>query len=561
MKKIYSFLLLLFAFWQSANAQVVITEIMYNPPEAGTDTLEYLEIHNPGSSAVNLDGWKFSKGITYTFVGTSLPAGGYLVLAGKVSAVQSVLGIQNAIQWDMNQAFSNSGEALTLVDGSGALIDSVKYTNMAPWPDGNASGKSLTLCNPALDNTDPANWTAASSPMGVVVNGKDVFGNPGAGCATGTVLADDQVNIASGKPVVIDMLANDLIPGTTFVVSISQNPAHGTATLANNKITYQSTANYCGNDLIKYKVVNGAQTYEASIAVKVYCYPLYTIPQVHGEDATGKADSAAVFCELQGVVYGGNLVLDGLRFGLIDANNNGILINNDIATNFGYTVTEGDRVRCFGQIQQIAGVTRMELDTLIKVNSNNILVAALSIDSLDENTESRLVRSNKLLTLVDPQAWTTGVGPSGFTVKATDGAIVWDIRIDNDVDLWSMLPPTNPFYITGIGSQFDNTIPYLQQYQIFPRRASDIQEFVGTNDAQLGEKIALSPNPVFDVLNINSEVELEKITVISPSGQLVSAIEKPGFSQKLDVEKWTSGVYFIRFQQAGKSWTTRILKL
>jgi len=30
------------------NAQVVINEIMYNPPESGNDSLEYVEIYNPG---------------------------------------------------------------------------------------------------------------------------------------------------------------------------------------------------------------------------------------------------------------------------------------------------------------------------------------------------------------------------------------------------------------------------------------------------------------------------------------------------------------------------------
>ena len=382
MKKTSVFLFFALALWLPAHAQVVITEIMYNPPESGTDTLEYLEIHNHGASAVNLDGWKFTAGIKYTFAGTSLPANGYLVLAVKASAVQSVLGIQNAIQWDQGEALKNSGETLLLVDPSGNFVDSVKFSNAAPWPtDANGNGHSLTLCDPTLDNNDPANWTAATSPMGFVVNGKDVYGNPNAGCATGTLLADDQVSVPSGKSVVVDMLSNDLIPGSTFAVSISQNPAHGTASLVNNKITYKSTAGYCGSDLIKYKVVNGGQNYEASIKINVYCYPLYTIPQVHGEDAVGKADSANVYCELQGIVYGGNLVGQGLRFGLIDANNWGILINNDTSSNFGYTVKEGDKVRCFGQIQQVAGVTRMELDTIIKVGSNFILVAPLGVEA------------------------------------------------------------------------------------------------------------------------------------------------------------------------------------
>lgn len=562
MKKLYS-LLLVACFLTAANAQIVITEIMYNPPEAGTDSLEYIEIHNPTTSAVNMDGFNFSKGITYYFNGFTLPAGGYQVLAVRASAMKNVLGIQNAIQWDMGQALSNGGEALVLKTLNGSIVDSVQYSNIAPWPtEPWGNGPSLVLCDPSKDNSDPANWSAATTALGAVVNGKELYGSPGSGCVSGLFLADDNVAIASGKTVQIPVLANDQIPGSTFAVTISSAPSHGTATLANNIITYKSTNGYCGNDVMKYKVIDGASTAEANVNIKVYCFPLYTIPQVHGEDAiTGVADSANIYCELQGIVYGGNLVGQGLRFSLIDAANNGILIQNDTASNFGYTITEGDRVRCFGQIQQLRGVTMMELDTLVKISANNPLVSPLAIDVLVEETESRLVKSSNLLTLVNSAQWTTGMGPSGFTVDATDGTTNWQIRIDNDVDLWNMPPPTNPFYLIGIGSQFDNTQPFNTGYQIFPRRASDIQEFVGVNDPSIGQSIRLMPNPVSENLTIEMEVPIEKMSIHSTTGQLVFEKENPVSSTSLDVKNLKAGVWFITFQKEGNTWTTRFVKI
>jgi hypothetical protein len=77
----------------SANAQVVINEISYNPPEAGNDSLEYIEIYNVGESIVNLDGWHFTKGIVDTFPNVVLGAGEYFVTAISENAMASVFGV------------------------------------------------------------------------------------------------------------------------------------------------------------------------------------------------------------------------------------------------------------------------------------------------------------------------------------------------------------------------------------------------------------------------------------------------------------------------------------
>ena len=45
---------------------VIINEIMYQP--ASENLLEsYVELYNSGTNAVNLSGWRFTKGISYAF--------------------------------------------------------------------------------------------------------------------------------------------------------------------------------------------------------------------------------------------------------------------------------------------------------------------------------------------------------------------------------------------------------------------------------------------------------------------------------------------------------------
>src|SRR4030095_6035570 len=75
----------------NTRAQVVISEIMYHPLEEpafnanGSPVLElyeevheFVEIHNPGPSALDLTGWKLSGGISFSFPpGSDIQPGEY----------------------------------------------------------------------------------------------------------------------------------------------------------------------------------------------------------------------------------------------------------------------------------------------------------------------------------------------------------------------------------------------------------------------------------------------------------------------------------------------------
>ncbi|MEZ4984023.1 MAG: lamin tail domain-containing protein [Saprospiraceae bacterium] len=75
------------------DVNLVITEIMYNPPESGTDIYEYVELYNNGTNAVNLNGYTFT-GFDYTFnTGYNLGAGEYLLFAVDSAAFTNAFGI------------------------------------------------------------------------------------------------------------------------------------------------------------------------------------------------------------------------------------------------------------------------------------------------------------------------------------------------------------------------------------------------------------------------------------------------------------------------------------
>ena len=180
MKKNYFILFITILGVFNLNAQIVITEIMYNGPESGTDTTEYVELYNIGSSDVNMSGYRFTQGFIYTFGTTTIKAGEYLVITVSSTDLNNVFGAGTAdLEWGSG-ALSNSGEDIQLDDDMANVVDYVNYDDQTPWPSGtDGQGSSLRLCDPTLDNTDPANWSASVEGTGVFVNGNEYKGTPG----------------------------------------------------------------------------------------------------------------------------------------------------------------------------------------------------------------------------------------------------------------------------------------------------------------------------------------------------------------------------------------------
>lgn len=155
-----------------------ISEIMYNPPESGSDIHEYIEIHNPTANPVNLKGVYFSAGVSYTFSSYVLPANGYVVVCEDSVALNSQFGT-TAFQW--TGVLNNGGEEIVLKDSLNRTIDSVEYDNSGSWPSvADGDGPSIVLCDLSLDPNDGSSWQASGSGTGNIVNGFELIGSPGA---------------------------------------------------------------------------------------------------------------------------------------------------------------------------------------------------------------------------------------------------------------------------------------------------------------------------------------------------------------------------------------------
>ncbi|WP_434620286.1 PKD domain-containing protein [Arthrobacter sp. A5] len=149
---------------QAADASVVINEIQYHPAGAGG---EYIELSNPGSTAVDISGWTIDAvGLTIQ-AGTVIPAGGRVVFVANDKAFrQAYTGANRLVGGQFTGSLDDAGEAVVLRNTSG-VVDSVTYTNQAPWPAAaDGTGPSLELVSPTADNAVAANWRATSTTGG-----------------------------------------------------------------------------------------------------------------------------------------------------------------------------------------------------------------------------------------------------------------------------------------------------------------------------------------------------------------------------------------------------------
>jgi hypothetical protein len=149
----------------SVTGGVLINEIHPNP-DVKTELVEFIELHNTGTSPVNVGGWAFTSGVDYTFpAGATIPAGGYLVVTENTNAFRIKFGFTPLGPW--SGSLDNFGEQVVLRNGAGQVEDEVDYGLGFPWPTvGDPPGNSIELVNPGLDNDVGGSWRASGTSSG-----------------------------------------------------------------------------------------------------------------------------------------------------------------------------------------------------------------------------------------------------------------------------------------------------------------------------------------------------------------------------------------------------------
>jgi hypothetical protein len=159
----------------AAGPAVVINELHVDP-DIKTDLVEFVELYNPGTTDVNLAGWRLDDGVFYTFgAGAMLPARGYVIVAQNPSSIGTDWGTgrtpirANLIFGPYGGKLDNDADRVALLDAAGQLVDEVSYQLGFPWPTVGdpmlgstpGTGGSMQLMNPSADNNLGGSWRSA----------------------------------------------------------------------------------------------------------------------------------------------------------------------------------------------------------------------------------------------------------------------------------------------------------------------------------------------------------------------------------------------------------------
>jgi hypothetical protein len=146
---------------------LVINEIMKDPSSVTDSHGEYVEIYNPDSSAVDLNGWAIMDlGSDYHVIGGPGPLivepHSFFVLA-RDSSIAENGGFSADYQYD-SFTLSNGSDEVILLDPIGEVVDSVGYDS-SNFPDD--PGCSMELRNPGFNNVHGYNWVGADTSFGM----------------------------------------------------------------------------------------------------------------------------------------------------------------------------------------------------------------------------------------------------------------------------------------------------------------------------------------------------------------------------------------------------------
>ncbi len=282
-------------------------------------------------------------------------------------------------------------------------------------------------------------------------------------------------------------------------------------------------------------------------------YEAITLEQAREVDENGNAVRLDDNVEVSGITHGINFRPSGLQFTIINENNVGLAIFST-SNAFNYNFAAGDELIIKGKIGQFNGLTQINPDSLFVISQGNTLVIPKQIEMMEESNEGSLVMM-QMTGWVDESDWSAG--GSGFNIDFLNvNGVEQTIRIDADTELFNASIPDGFSFVTGIVGQFDSSEPRDEGYQLFPVRVEDFDPYLGVNQL-LKPYFTIYPNPVSDIINIDTELKINSVQIFNVNGQLLK-VEKS--NDTINLQDLHQGIYYIQINSEEGLYVEKILK-
>jgi hypothetical protein len=236
-------------------------------------------------------------------------------------------------------------------------------------------------------------------------------------------------------------------------------------------------------------------------------------------------------------------------------------------------VSVGDSVMVVGYVDQYFGLTRITSPTItlqvagVGAPEPQVLTTA-EIYATGEAYEGSLVKVVGVLV-------TGGTWPAlGFdgSVTIDDGSGGCTLFIDKDTDIDGTNQPACRIDVTGVVTQYDNTLPYFSGYRIVPRSTADIpcSDGAGVPRPEPGALSSIHPNPAHGSLKVvfgtNAARGPKQVSFYDVTGRLVREVASPAGEAFLDWKgddsqgsRLPSGIYFAVIRSAAGEETAKVV--
>ncbi len=144
---------------------IVINEINYNSND-DHESGDWIELFNPGEMEIDISNWVMKDDNdqnSFTFPDeTIINSENYLIIAEDLDLFYNNYSNDIPVIGPFDFGLSGGGDQIRIYDDLGALMDSVKYDDVEPWPiEADGGGPTLELINPSSDNSLPQSWTSS----------------------------------------------------------------------------------------------------------------------------------------------------------------------------------------------------------------------------------------------------------------------------------------------------------------------------------------------------------------------------------------------------------------